>query len=137
MRNLTTIAVLGTLALAACNKPAETPEAAATTEAAAPAAEASAPAAPITPIPGEYAVSDKDGKALSTVTLNADNTYRQQPAKGLAVAGIMKMVDGKTCFDPSGAAEAVCYVDSPRAADGSFTATMDDGTVLTVKPATK
>lgn len=136
MRSLTTITTVAALAVAlsACSKPAPAPDAAASADA---SAAASAPAAAALPPPGSYAVTSSDGKALRTTTLNADGTYRMQPVKGLAVAGIVKLTDGKTCFDPSGPTTATCYTDSAAAADGSFTATAADGTVMNIKPIAK
>ena len=122
------------LALAACGKKDEAPVAvdsdavAATDAAAAPAAG---------PTAGVYEVTDAAGKKVNTVTINADGSYAEDPATGRRVAGIVKMVDGKTCFDPSGKAEPECYTDSARAADGSFTATDAKGGVLTVRPKAK
>jgi hypothetical protein len=122
------------LALAACGKKEEAPVAVqsdavvATDAAAAPAA---------APSPGVYEVTDAAGKKVSTTTINAGGTYAQDMADGHRVAGIVKMVDGKTCFDPSGKAEAECYTESARAADGSFTATDAKGGVVIVHPKAK
>lgn len=140
MRSLSTITAVAALALAlaACSKPAPAPDAmASATSDAAAVATASAATAAALPPPGSYAVTSTDGKELHTTTLNADGTYRMQPVKGLAVAGLVKLTDGKTCFDPSGPATATCYTDSAPAADGSFTATAADGTVVNVKPVAK
>ena len=119
-------------ALSACGKKDETPievtsEAAVATDA--------APAA--MPTPGVYDVSDAAGKKVLTATINADGTYADVLASGQRIAGIVKMVDGKTCFDPSGKAPADCFTDSAPGADGSFTATDSKGTVLTVRPQAK
>lgn len=123
-----------TLALVACGKKEEAPVAAqsdavvATDAAAAPAAG---------PTPGVYEVTDAAGKKLDTTTINADGSYASDMADGHRVAGIVKMVNGKTCFDPSGKAEPECYTDSVRAADGSFTATDPKGSIVTVRPKAK
>ena len=46
----------------------------------------------------------------------------------LAEAGIVKLTDGKVCFDPSGKEKPTrCYTESVRAPDGSFTATDEKG----------
>ena len=121
------------LALAACGKKEEAPvavqsDAVVATDAAAAAAG---------PTPGVYEVTDAAGKKVSTTTINAGGTYAQDMADGHREAGIVKMVDGKTCFDPSGKAEPECYTDSARAADGSFTATDSKGGVVTVRPKAK
>jgi len=123
-----------TLALAACGKKEETPVAAQSDAVVA----TDAAATPVAgPTPGVYEVTDAAGKKVSTVTIGPDGSYAQDPASGMRMAGIVKMVDGKTCFDPSGKAEAECYTDSARAADGSFTATDAKGAVLTVHPKAK
>ena len=122
------------LALTACSKKEEAPVAVASDAAAATDA-AAAPA--IAPTPGVYELSDAAGKKVATTTINADGSYAQDLANGQRVAGIIKMVDGKTCLDPSGKAEAACFTDSTRAADGSFTATDATGGVTTVRPKAK
>lgn len=122
------------LVLAACaQEPAEEP--AATEE---PAAEAEAPAM-VTANgagPGTYEVTAADG-TVGTTVLNADGTYTDTDAEGAVVAeGSWAVVDGKTCFTPTTEGmEAMCFTESAIAADGSFTATGDDGTVVTVRPA--
>ncbi len=89
------------------------------------------------PVPGTYDAATADGKTKSKVTIGADGAFKMVTNGGLPVAGIVKRVDGKTCFDPSGPKTATCYTDSTPAADGSFTATNDDGTVMMVKPEAK
>jgi hypothetical protein len=130
MRTMVSIVALSTLALAACNKPAPAPEA---SEAAPAATEAAAPQAAATLTPGTYDVSTADGKPAGVTTVNADGTYSEDDAKGVRTAGIVRIVDGKTCFDASGKAPEECFADSPRAADGSFTVTDAKGVVLNVK----
>ena len=121
------------LALASCGKKDEAPvvvqsDAVVATDAAVAAA---------LPTAGVYEVSDAAGKKLGTTTINADGSYADDMTGAPRVAGIVKIIDGKTCFDPSGKAEAECFTDSAPAADGSFTATDAKGTVLTVRPKTK
>ena len=82
-------------------------------------------------------VTDASGKKLGTSTINADGSFADDMVGAKRVAGIVKLVDGKTCFDPSGKAEPECYTDSAPAADGSFTATDAKGVVLTVRPKAK
>ena len=123
-----------TLALAACGKKEEAPAAVQSDTAVATDAVAAAGAGPP---PGVYVVTDAAGKTFDTTTINADGSYASDMADGHRVAGIVKMIDGKTCFDPSGKAEAECYTDSAIAADGSFTATDAKGAVLTVRPKAK
>lgn len=85
--------------------------------------------------PGVYEVTSKDGKAAGTTQINADGSYRDTPPTGLPTAGLVSYKDGKICFDPSGdKAPVECWTESPRAADGSFTATSDTGEVVNVKP---
>ena len=121
------------LALASCGKKDEAPvvvqsDAVVATDAAVAAA---------LPTAGVYEVSDAAGKKLGTTTINADGSYADDMTGAPRVAGIVKIIDGKTCFDPSGKAEPECFTDSAPAADGSFTATDAKGTVMTVRPKTK
>ena len=121
------------LALAACGKKDEAPvvvqsDTVVATDAAVAAA---------LPTAGVYEVTDASGKKLGTSTINADGSFADDMVGAKRVAGIVKMIDGKTCFDPSGKAEAECYTDSAIAADGSFTATDAKGAVLTVRPKAK
>ncbi len=137
MRTMVSVVALATFTLAACGKPAPAPEA---TESAAADTAPSAPATwtPALPAAGAYEVSSLDGKPVAKVTIEADNSYSQVPAKGLTEAGIVKLIDGKVCFDPSGKDKPNrCYTESVRAADGSFTATDEKGVVENVKPAAK
>ena len=121
------------LALASCGKKDEAPvvvqsDTVVATDAAVAAA---------LPTAGVYEVTDAAGKKLGTSTINADGSFADDMVGAKRVAGIVKMIDGKTCFDPSGKAEAECYTDSAIAADGSFTATDAKGAVLTVRPKAK
>ena len=127
-----TIATSIALALTACSKKEEAPvvdasEVAAATEAAAAAL----------PPPGTYEIVDATGKVLGTNTLNADGGYARAMTGAPREAGIIKMVDGKTCLDPSGPAPAECFTDSAPGADGSFTATDAKGVVMTIRPKAK
>ena len=121
------------LALVSCGKKDEAPvvvpsDAVAATDAAVAAA---------LPAAGVYELTDAAGKKLGTSTINADGSFADDMVGAKRVAGIVKLVDGKTCFDPSGKAEPECYTDSAPAADGSFTATDAKGVVLTVRPKAK
>ena len=122
------------LALTACGKK-EAPPAAVESDAVTATDVAAAPAAG--PTPGVYEVTDAAGKNAGTTTINADGSYVDELPDGHRVAGIVKVVDGKTCFDPSGKAEAECFTDSAPGADGSFTATDAKGVVVTVHPKAK
>jgi hypothetical protein len=138
MHRKTTLAAAAILlaAVAACSKPQPADEATPAASAAAPAAAATW--TPALPAPGTYAVSTSAGEASATVTIEADNSYSQQPVKGLAEAGIVKLTDGKVCFDPSGQDKPTrCYTESVRAPDGSFTATDEKGVVENIKPVAK
>jgi hypothetical protein len=86
--------------------------------------------------PGTYDVKHADGTVTRTV-LNADGTYRDLAANGkLAAKGKWTVTRGETCFAPSTkGAEAMCFKETPRAKDGSFTATPDKGKPVTVSPA--
>lgn len=135
MRSIGRIAVAASIVLtiSACGKKEEAPAPAASDEPA--ATEAAAPKA--LPTPGVYEVTDASGKVVGTTTINADGSYADDSVGSPRVAGIVKMVDGKTCFDPSGKAPEECYTDSAPAADGSFTATDAKGVVVTVRPKAK
>lgn len=122
--------------VSACKKPEAAPEAAASDAAASAAPAAAATWTPAIPAAGAYEVANADGTPASKTTINPDNSYSRVPAKGLTEAGIVKLVDDKVCFDPSGKEKGPrCYTFSPAAADGSFSATDEAGVVLNVKPA--
>jgi hypothetical protein len=137
MHRKTSIAAAAFLlaAVSACSKSEPAAEA---TPAADAAPVAAATWTPALPTPGTYEVSTAEGVASATVTIEADNSYSQQPVKGLAEAGIVKLTDGKVCFDPSGKDNPTrCYTESVRAPDGSFTATDEKGVVENIKPVAK
>lgn len=137
MHRKTTIAAAAILlvAVAGCSKSDPAPEATQSVAAAA----SEAPAAPwvaVVPAAGAYDATSADGKPFSKVTLEADGSYARVPASGAKEAGVVKITDGRLCFDPSGKANLPrCYTTTAPAADGSFTATDDKGVVLNVKPA--
>ena len=143
MHRLASVAAIALLAasLGACKKAEPAPDATMTTDAmATDAAMASGSTAAMAaggtmPAAGDYTVYSADGKENAKVKIAADGGYRHTMTGKLATAGVVKMEGGKTCFHPSGGKAPTCYVDSAPGADGSFTATMDDGTVMTVKPA--
>ena len=102
-----------------------------------PVAEATpAPAADSGTAPGTYDVKMADG-TMGTTTINADGTYVDTDAKGKQVKGLYATHDGKDCFDPEGDEMGMCWAVTKPGADGSFTATADDGTVVTVTPKAK
>ena len=85
---------------------------------------------------GTYEVTAADG-TVTTSTLNADGTYEDTAADGSVLAeGTWAVMDGKTCFTPTTEGEEkMCYTETAPAADGSFTATPDEGDPVTVRPA--
>lgn len=124
-------------ATAGCSKPAPTPEAS-ETAAASDVPAAAATWTPALPAAGAYEVSSLSGEVLAKVTIEADYAYSQVPTKGLNEAGVVKLIDGKVCFDASGKDKPNrCYTESVRAADGSFTATNEKGVVENIKPVVK
>lgn len=120
--------------LAACSsEPAEEP---ATEDVAEEIAEAPAMTAANGSPAGTYEVTAADGTVTSS-TLNADGTYVDTGADGSVLAeGTWAVVDGKTCFTPvTEGEETMCYTETAPGADGSFTATPDEGDPVTVRPA--
>ena len=113
--------------LAACNNAAEAPDAAETT----PAATATETVADASTTPGTYEFT-ADGKAMVS-TINADGTYADTADGQPSEKGLWAEHDGKVCFDPEGDEAGTCYTTTEPGADGTFTATADDGTVLTIK----
>lgn len=86
--------------------------------------------------PGSYTVTAANG-TVTTTELKADGTYVDTAADGTVVAeGSWTVTDGKTCFTPTTeGVDAMCYTETAPAADGSFTATPDEGDPVTVAPA--
>ena len=122
MRKLVWVAALG-VALAGCGDAAEEsdePAMAVETPAATEAAAAGAS-------PGTYEF-DLEGTA-TVATLNADGTYTDTQGGEAIESGTWEnREDGKTCFDPEGDdSPATCYTVGATGADGTFTATPDDG----------
>ncbi len=132
MKKIILLAALA--ALSACSQKTEekAEPAAAPAETAAPPA-AAGPAVASTTAPGTYDVKMADG-TMATTVINADGTYVDTDAKGKQVKGQYATHDGKDCFDPEGDEMGMCWAVSKPGADGSFTATADDGTVVTVTP---
>ena len=130
MKRLILVAALAG-ALTACGQAAEESDEPATEETA-----AATPAATPTGSAGTYEVTMKDGMMFTSV-LNADGTYQDTAADGtVQEEGTWEdRPDGKTCFDSEGGDDKViCFTVGEAAADGSMTATPDDGTdPLTIK----
>ena len=133
MKKLVLVAMLSG-ALAACGDAAEEADDTATAETA--EIVAPAPAATPTSSAGSYEVSAADGTAW-TANLKADGTYEDLDAEGkVTETGTWEdRPDGKTCFDSEGGDDTVvCFTVGEAAADGSMTATPDDGSgALTIK----
>lgn len=128
MKKLVLTAAL--VALSACSqKSEEKTDAATPAETAAPAAPAAGPGT----APGTYDVKMADGTMVTT-TINADGTYVDTDPKGKEVKGLYATHDGKDCFDPEGDETGMCWAKTEPGTDGSFTATADDGTAVTVTP---
>jgi hypothetical protein len=137
MKKLILLASLA--ALAACSKPEEAaapPEAAAseTMPMDAGTASSEAMADPNAIQPGTYDIVDKDKKS-ATLTIAADNTYAFTTEEGV-VKGTVAAKDGKFCYDAEGDKDpTMCWTNGKPAADGTWTATSDDGQTVTVKRA--
>ncbi len=84
---------------------------------------------------GAYQVAYANGQVM-TANINADGTYSDVDADGkVTEEGTWAVKDGKTCFTPTTeGAKGMCFTETPPAADGSFTATPDEGDPVTVKP---
>lgn len=137
MRSLVLIAA--TVALSACSQGADEAPAASETAQTATASE-TAEAAPsgtsalaAADAAGTYTVTWADGTTTST-TINADGTYVDTMDGEETSHGTWAVKDGRSCLTPEGGAE-LCWTDSAPAADGSWTATADDGTTVTVTKA--
>ena len=132
--NLRTLAILASLALAACGQasgPEPQPEST-------PQAEAPSPEF-YTMGPGTFDIVG-DNVVYATTELREDGTYIDS-AEGQEVGRGRWKVDGpQVCFDPEGDGEEQqerCWTNSPMSPDGSFVTTRDDGSEsYTVKPRT-
>lgn len=140
MKKLILFASIASLAtLGACAKPEEAaapPEAAASETMPMDAGTASteAMADPNAVQPGTYDIVDKD-KKTATLTIAADNTYVFTTEKG-PQKGTVSAKDGKFCYDAEGDKDpTMCWKNGTPAADGTWTATSDDGQIVTVKRA--
>ena len=137
MKKLILLAALA--ALAACSKKEEAaapPEAAASETMPMDAGTASteAMADPNAFQPGTFNIVDKDKKS-ATLTTAADNTFTFTTEKGVQ-KGTVAVKDGKYCYDPEGDKDpSMCWTNGKPAADGTWTATSDDGQTVTVKRA--
>ncbi|GAA4038954.1 hypothetical protein [Parerythrobacter jejuensis] len=83
---------------------------------------------------GTYEATNAEG-AVNRAVLAEDGTYATYGADGSATgSGSWTNVGRRTCFDPEGDTTEVCYTDGTPAEDGTFTATSDDGNVISVRP---
>ena len=131
MKRLMLVAVL-TIGLAACDNAAEESDEVPAAEAT-PATEATAAdAGAETSMAGTYEF-ELDGKPTTSVMM-ADGTYTDSQDGQVTEKGLWSEHDGKTCFDPEGDdTPGICFTTTEPNAEGVFTATGDDGTVLTIK----
>lgn len=86
---------------------------------------------------GTYTVTMADG-STGTSMLNADGTSQDMDAGGNVVQNsTWGVIDGKTCFTSMGEeGETVeCWTETAPDETGTFTATSDEGEVVTVSPA--
>ncbi len=118
------IVLASCVALAACSKgeaPAE-PDAEVTAEA--PAEEES--------MAGTYDATYPDGTKRTT-TIDAEGNFVNYDGETEVGRGTVAMVNDQTCFNSAEEGSApVCYTDGEPAEDGSWVATADDGTEVTV-----
>lgn len=87
-------------------------------------------------VPGDYNMFNGD-EQVGRAKLSADGSYQTLNPDGSVMAqGTWSVVNGKTCFRPEEyAQEPMCWSEDAPGEDGSFSATSDDGNVLTVRPA--
>ena len=119
MKKLITLAACATLA--ACS------------QAEAPAEEEAAVEAPAEEsMVGTYDATWADG-TVRTTTIDADGNFVNMEGDTEIGRGTVAAVNGQTCFNSAEEGSApVCYTDSEPAEDGSWVATADDGTEVTV-----
>lgn len=131
MNKLVLLAGVALLASCGAKEEAAPPEVAASDTVPIDVGTTAAPVASVTP--GSYEFKDPAGKLLID-TLAEDGTYVERDEAGKVVEnGKWSVKDGKTCFAPDGKDE-MCFTESARAADGSFTATAPDGSTTKVAP---
>lgn len=125
MKKLIALAAIATLA--ACGERAEEAPAPVETTAAA------APEMTAADIAGTYDAKYPDG-TTHVVVINPDGSFTDTDGEGVETKGMWASKDGKSCFDPEGDAPEACWTDGEPDANGVFTATAPDGTVVTVTP---
>lgn len=121
------ILLAGIAALCACSSQEPAAEDTAAEAAAAPAA---AMAADGLPAAGDYTITNAE-KETGSLAVAADGTYAFTTDEG-TIKGAVTAKDGKACYDPEGDKEpAMCWTSAKPGADGSWTATSDDGQTVT------
>jgi len=132
MMRLIPIAAAATLA--ACSQQADdTPAPAETTEAAGAADTVAISQLAAPDAAGTYEVTWADG-TMTTTRINADGTYVDMMDGEETAHGTWAVKEGKNCLTPEGGAE-LCWTDGAPVEDGSWTATAEDGTKVTVRKA--
>ena len=121
------------LALAGCDRNPEPQPGPTEAESPGAAGPARAPSPAPSVAPGSYEATSADGRTVTKVTVQPDGSYAQSTNGGLTIAGIVRIVNGKRCFDPSGPQGPTCYEDSMPEPDGTFRARAPDGAVETVR----
>jgi len=106
---------------------------AACSQAEAPAEEEAAVEAPAEEsMAGTYDATNADGTTTTTV-IDADGNFTTTSGDEELASGTVVATNDQTCFNSSEEGSApVCYTDGEPAEDGSWVATADDGTELTV-----
>lgn len=128
------IPIAAAAALAACSQPAEeTPAPDETADAAAPVDTVAISQLAGPEAAGTYEVTWADG-TMTTTTINADGTYVDMMDGEETAHGTWAVKEGRNCLTPEGGAE-LCWTDGAPADDGSWTATAEDGTKVTVRKA--
>ena len=130
MKKLVLVAALAA-ALGACSQAAEEADDTATAAATDTPAIEEATAAAADGRAGTYEFT-LDGKATTSV-IKPDGSYEDSQDGKVTEKGLWSEHDGKICFDPEGDTLGTCFATTEPDADGVFTATSDDGTVLTIK----
>jgi len=130
MKKLTLVLAIG--ALAACKQTAPAPS-----ESTAPTPAATSTALTMADRAGTYSYDDGKG-ASGTSVLNPDGQYTDTSTDGKDIETGTWSVDGagRVCFDPKGDDPKQpnrCYVMSEAGADGTMTATGENGEAVKVK----
>ena len=80
--------------------------------------------------PATYYVTGADGNKV-TFVIKDEGSFSVTDAAGKVTNGSFVMKDGKGCFTPAGG-KTMCWKNDAPGADGSWSATADDGTKSTV-----